>query len=58
LDIEEPVAGRYTSAFHFRATLASMLGPTLIGDEVVQVREAGEKRLLAATGMMEALHRA
>jgi len=30
-----------------------MLGATLIGDEVVQVGEPREKRLLAATGMME-----
>jgi hypothetical protein len=56
LDIEEPVSGRYASVFHFHATLASMLGPALIRDEVVQVGESREKRLLAATGMMEALH--
>ena len=34
-----------------------MLGATLIRDEVVQVGEPREKRLLAATGMMEPLHR-
>src|SRR5712691_8447467 len=34
-----------------------MLGAPLIGHQVVQVSQAGEKRLLAATGMMEPLHR-
>ena len=56
MEIEEPVSGRYAPAFHFHATLASVLGPTLIRDEVVQVRESREKRLLAAPGMMKALH--
>ena len=44
LEIEELVSGRDASAFHFHATLASVFGPTLIRDEVVQV--------LAAPGMM------
>ncbi len=34
-----------------------MLGATLIRDEVVQVGEPREKRLLTATGMMEPFHR-
>jgi hypothetical protein len=34
-----------------------MLGATLIRDEVVQVCEPGQKRLLAATWVMEPLHR-
>ena len=34
-----------------------MLGATLIRDEIVQVGEPREKRLLAATGMMKPLHR-
>jgi hypothetical protein len=34
-----------------------MLGPTLVGDEVVQVCEPREKYLLAPFGMMEAFHR-
>src|SRR5215831_19635138 len=34
-----------------------MLSPTLIGDQVVQVREPREKRLLASLGMVKALHR-
>jgi hypothetical protein len=33
-----------------------MLGPPLIGDQVVQVRQAREKRLLAATWVMKAFH--
>jgi transposase len=56
LQIEEPVCGGYSAAFHFHATLAGMLGPTLIRDEIVQVGEPREKRLLAAPGMMESLH--
>src|SRR5262245_45174030 len=57
LDIEEPVACRYASAFHFHPILAGMPSPTLIRDQVVQVGEPCEKRLLTAPGMMEALHR-
>ena len=57
LQIEEPVCCGYSSAFHFHATLTRMLGATLIRDEVVQVGEPREKRLLTATGMMEPFHR-
>src|SRR2546430_12989991 len=57
LQIEEPVCCGYSSAFHFDTTLTRMLGATLIRDEVVQVGEPREKRLLAATWMMESLHR-
>src|SRR5215813_2066625 len=56
LQVEEPVSGWDCASFHFHATVAGMLGPTLIRDEVVQVGEPGEKRLLASTGMMESLH--
>ncbi len=38
LRIEEPVFSGNYPAFHFRATLAGMLGPTLIRHQVVQVR--------------------
>ena len=31
-------------------------GPTLIGNQVVQVRQAGEERRLTPTRMVEALH--
>ena len=57
LQVEEPVACRYTPAFHFHTILASVLGPTLIRDEVVQVREPREKRLLTATRMVKPFHR-
>src|SRR4029434_7459019 len=57
LEIEQPVACWDGASFHFHPTLASMLGATLIRYQVVEVREPGEKRLLAAAGMMESLHR-
>src|SRR5919198_5347668 len=56
LQVEEPVSCWDCSSFHFHTTLARMLSATLIRDEVVQVGEPREKRLLAATGMMEPLH--
>ena len=56
LEIEEPVACRYASAFHFHATATGMLGPTLIGNQVVAVREPGEKRLLTAVWMVKRFH--
>ena len=34
-----------------------MQGATLVRDQVVEVRQACEEHRLAATGMMEALHR-
>ena len=30
MDIEEPILGQYASAFHFHATLAGVLGLSLI----------------------------
>jgi hypothetical protein len=57
LEVEEPVACGNCSSFHFHATLAGMLGPTLIGYQVVEVCQPCETRLLAPLGMMEALHR-
>src|SRR5262249_42965403 len=57
LQVEEPVACRGCSSFHFHSTLARVLRPALIGDEVVQVGESREKRLLAPFGVMEAFHR-
>ena len=56
LQVEHPVCGRQSSAFHFHPTLARVQGPALVRDQVVQVREAGEKRRLTSTEMMEALH--
>src|SRR5215471_2437850 len=56
LDIEEPVSGWDGSTLHFHATLASMLSATLIRNQVIQVRESREKRLLTATGMVQPFH--
>ena len=33
-----------------------MLSPTLIGNQIIEVRQSCQKRLLASTGMMEPLH--
>src|SRR6266850_4729672 len=56
LEVEEPVTCRDGASFDFHATLVSMLGPTLIRDQGIQVCEPCEKRLLAAPGMVEAFH--
>ena len=40
----------------FHAPLAGVLGPTLRGDQVIQVREPRAQALLAATWVMEAWH--
>src|SRR5262249_53736918 len=56
LQVEEPVACRDGSSFHFHATLARVPSPTLIRDQVVQVGQPREKRLLAPLGMMEGFH--
>ncbi len=57
MQIEQPVSCWDCSSFHFYATLASVLGATLVGYQVIQQRKAVQKRLLAATWMMEPLHR-
>ena len=56
MQIEHPVSCGYSPAFHFHATLARMLGPTLIWDEVVQVCQPCEKRFLTAPWVMEPFH--
>src|SRR5712691_474376 len=56
LDIEEPVVCWYSPAFHLHPTLPGMLGAPLIRHQVVQVSQAGEKRLLAPTWVMKAFH--
>ncbi len=56
LEVEQPVACWDCSSLDFHATLPPMLGTTLVGYQVVQVCQSGEKRLLAATWMMEAFH--
>src|SRR5215813_4275418 len=56
LEIEHPVCGGQSPAFQFHPTLARVQGSALVRDQVVQVRQAGEKRCLTPTEMMEALH--
>ena len=56
LQIEEPVWCGYSPAFHFHAALTGMLSPTLIGDQVVQVGEPRQKRLLTAAWMVKRFH--
>ena len=56
LQVEHPVRCRNATALHFHPTLARVQGPALIRDQVVQVRQAGEKRRLTPTGMVEAFH--
>ena len=46
LQVEHPVCGGQSPAFHFHPTFARVQGPALIRDQVVQVRQAGEKRRL------------
>jgi hypothetical protein len=53
VDIEEPIVGQYASAFHFHATLAGVLGPALVREQVVEVCQPSQQRLLAATGMSD-----
>ena len=54
-DRESDIAD-YHPAFHFHATLPRMLSPTLIEDQVIQVGEPREERLLAAMWVMKAFH--
>ena len=56
LQIEHPVWCGYASTFHFHPTLPGMLGSPLIRDQVVQVREPRQKRLLTSPWMMEPFH--
>ena len=56
MDIEEPVACGYVPAFDFHAALPGVLRPTLIGDQVIQVREPHQKRLLIAAWMVKPFH--
>ncbi len=56
LQVEHPVCSGYASAFHLYPTLPGMLRAPLIRDQVIQVRQPREKRLLTAPRMMESLH--
>jgi hypothetical protein len=57
MGIEEPILGQYASAFHFHATLAGVLGPALVRDQVGEVYQPSQERLVAPVWMMEAFHR-
>jgi hypothetical protein len=45
------------ASFYFHATLASVLGPTLIRHQVIQVCQPRETRLLAAAWVVKSFHR-
>ena len=57
MQVKHPVRCRDATALHFHPTLARIEGPVLRGDQVVQMCQAGEKRRLTPSGMMETLHR-
>src|SRR6266849_6322985 len=52
LQVEHPVQGREVTALDFHPTLARVQGPALIGNQVVQVRQAGKKRGLIPCRMV------
>ena len=56
MEIQEPISRRDFATLHFDPTLPGMLGSTLIGDQVVQVGESSQKRLLTAAWMMQRFH--
>jgi len=56
LEIEQPVLCGDFASFDFYTTLAGVLGATLVRDQVVQVGQPSQKRLLAPLGMMERFH--
>ncbi len=53
MEIQEPILCGDFASFHFHPALTSMLGPTLIRYQVVEVRQPREKRLLASPWMMK-----
>ena len=56
MQVEHPVSGGYAPAFHLYPTLPSMLSAPLIWDQVIQVRQPHEKRLLTAPRVMKPFH--
>ena len=56
MQVEHPVCSGYAFAFHLYPILPGMLRAPLIRDQVLQVRQPREKRLLTAPRIMEALH--
>jgi len=57
LPIEEPVSWWHFPALDFHAALAGVRGPTLGGDQIVQMCQPRQKRLLAAVWVVPAFHR-
>jgi hypothetical protein len=57
LQVEEPVACGDGAAFHLHTTRASVLGATLVRNQIVQVREPCQKGLWAPGWMVKAFHR-
>jgi len=55
VDMQAPVACRYTPACHCHPTLPGMRGPTLRRDQGVEGCQPGEQRLVPAPGMMQPL---
>jgi hypothetical protein len=58
LEIEQPVSCWDCSSLDFHTALPSMLGTPLVGDQVVEMREPSQKRLLIPFAMMETFHHA
>ena len=56
MEVEHPVGCGDSPAFYFHSALPRMPGSTLIGNQVIQVRQAGEKRRLTPTWMVEPFH--
>ena len=50
VQVEHPVLRRYAPTFHFHPTLTRMQGSALVGNEVIQMRQTGEKRRLTPPG--------
>jgi hypothetical protein len=58
LQVEYPICAGSTSALDFHPTWTSVLGSTVIRDQVRQGRQSGQQCLLPPFGRMEALHHA
>ena len=56
LQVEHPVWGGYAPAFHLYPALPGMLSAPLIWDQVIQVRQPREKRLLTSPRVMKPFH--
>ena len=56
MQVEEPISGWDGSSFDFHPILPRMLGVPLIGDQVIQVGEPGEQRLVAPLWVVKPFH--